>query len=99
MCEFDGQGDMHVTIEDHGDWLHVKADLPPCPGWADGNTLIAWKIPETQRRYLPDTDSWMIRRRHWGLVDALYAIYLALSDPDPHPAMLKQVPKMLATVE
>ena len=62
-----------IAIEDHGDRLHVKADLPPCPGWADWNTLIAWKIPETQRRHLPETDSWMLRRRQWLLVDTLYA--------------------------
>ena len=32
-------------------------------------------------------------------MDALYAIYDALTDPDPHPAMLDQVPKMLKCIE
>ena len=90
---------MQLTTKNHGDWLHVKADRHPCPGWVDWNTLIAWKIPETQRRCLPETDSWMVRRRHKMLVSTLEAIYTTLIDPDPSPAMLERVPKMLECIE
>ena len=88
-----------MTIEDHGDWLLVRADFPACPGMPAWHDVLACKVPVSPCEYLPDSDTWKVHARHRQLLVALEAIYLTLTDPDPCPAMLKQVPQMLECIE
>ena len=87
-----------MTIEDHGDWLPAKADFPACPGIPAWHEVLTCKVPPTQCECLLDTDTWKVHRRHRQLLVTLEAIYQTLTDPDPCPVMLRQVPKMLECI-
>ncbi len=88
-----------MNIEERDGWLVVILEASDHNPDLDWNGLITWKIPESERVYVPESDTWMVLRKHRQLVNTLFFIYQVLGKDDPHPEVLKQASQMLKGIE
>jgi len=88
-----------MHIEEQDNWLFIRledSEINPDLGW---NELVKWKIPESERVYIAEIDTWIIRHKHLQLINTLHCIYHILTRPDPPMEALQQINQMLESIE
>ncbi len=66
----------------------------------DWNRLIRWKLPRSERVYVAEIDTWIVRGHHRRMVESLFDLYrkIAEADPDPECPNLQEAQRLLEQI-
>jgi hypothetical protein len=88
-----------VNLKEKDGWLFVLLEAAEQDPDLDWNGLVTWKIPESERIYVPEIDAWIVRGKHRRLVEDLFFIYRELGQADPESKALNRVQQMLEKLD
>jgi len=88
-----------VNLEERDGWLYIRLEEADCNPDLDWHQLIRWKIPESERAYVREIDTWIVHGKYRKLIEGLFFIYLALGDSDCDVGDLTQAQEILENIE
>ena len=88
-----------MTIQEADTWLLVRLDPGEHNPDVDWNSLITWKIPESERFHIGPGDVWVVRKKHRELVKVLHTFYKIAGMQDPQPLDIGVAMNIIQCVE
>lgn len=89
-----------MKVEEKDGWLFVKLEPEDLSSDLDWNRLIRWKLPQPERVYIAEIDTWIVQSHHRRMVESLFDLYrkIAEADPDPECPNLQEAQRLLEQI-
>ena len=89
-----------MKVEEKDGWLFVKLEPEDLSSDLDWNRLIRWKLPQPERVYIAEIDTWIVQSHHRRMMESLFDLYrkIAEADPDPECPNLQEAQRLLESI-
>ena len=88
-----------MNLVERDGWIFVRLEESERSADVDWHGLIRWKIPESERVYVPENETWIIRSRYSKLVKDFYFIYQAVGKAETDTRLLAEAQKVLERID
>jgi hypothetical protein len=88
-----------MELEEREGWLFVRLRPGEKSTDLDWDCFIRWKIPESERVYVADSETWIVRCTHRPLIERVYEVYRRVGTAGMDTEALKGVQALIDKVE
>ena len=90
-----------MTVKERDGWLFVTLEAADRDPDLDWHGFVRWKIPEHERVYVSQIDTWIVQGRYRDLVRKLYSVYRAVSraEVNKDTEVLQQAQRALEEID